>query len=294
MRYSIRHESTFEYEKEVSLCHSLAHLTARTTGRQTLVRSELAVGVAPAVLTTWVDSFGNPATAFTIQELHRTLRVGAVNVVDVHPSTPPIRGDAVPWDGAPAALRSDHRAEVVDAYGYTFDSTYVKGSPDLAAYARPSFPPGRPLLEAALDLTARIHADFTFDPSATDTTTPIAEVLRLRRGVCQDFAHLEIGCLRSLGLAARYVSGYLRTTPPPGLPRLVGADASHAWLSVFGPGFGWVDLDPTNNQVPHDAHILLAWGRDYDDVSPIKGVILGGGRHTLSVAVDVEELREEG
>jgi transglutaminase-like putative cysteine protease len=148
------------------------------------------------------------------------------------------------------------------------------------------------LLDAALDLTRRIHADYRYDPTATTTATPLEKVMELRRGVCQDFAHLQIGCLRSLGLAARYVSGYLLTNPPPGRPRLVGADASHAWLSVYCPGSGWVDLDPTNNQIPHDNHILVAWGRDYEDVSPVNGVVLGGGKHYVTVAVDVVKLNE--
>ena len=159
-------------------------------------------------------------------------------------------------------------------------------------YARESFPAGRNLLEAVLDLTARIHRDFKFDSTATTVATPLAQMLEQRRGVCQDFAHLQIACLRSQGLPARYVSGYLETVPPPGQPKLFGADASHAWASFFCPGLGWIDVDPTNNLLPSMQHITLGWGRDYSDVCPIRGVLVGGEEHTLRVAVDVVALGE--
>jgi transglutaminase-like putative cysteine protease len=285
--YYVSHNSTFHYKKEVSLCHSLAHLTARSCARQTCVRSELTMSVVPAVLVSQADCFGNPSTFFAIEEPHRTLKVSAVNVVDVHPVLPPEASATPPWEQIRDLLRTDRDPASIDAYQFTFDSPYVKADAALLAYALPSFPSGRPILAAALDLTSRIYQDFTFDPTATTTATPIAEVLRLKRGVCQDFAHLQIGCLRSLGLAARYVSGYLQTMPPPGQRRLIGADASHAWLSLYCKDHGWIDLDPTNNQIPLQKHVVLSWGRDYDDVSPIKGVILGGGRHSLAVAVDV-------
>jgi transglutaminase-like putative cysteine protease len=171
---------------------------------------------------------------------------------------------------------------------FVFDSPHVAAGGELAEYARESFMPRRPWLAAALDLLARIHRDFLYDPTATNVTTPLASVMAMRRGVCQDFAHLQIGCLRSLGLPARYVSGYLLTTPPPGQPRLAGADASHAWLAAWCPEFGWVDFDPTNNVVPSLAHVTVAWGRDYSDVCPIKGVFVGGGQHSVAVSVNVE------
>ncbi len=160
----------------------------------------------------------------------------------------------------------------------------------LAAYARPSFPRGRPWLEAIIDLTKRIHKEFVYDATATNISTPLASVMQLRRGVCQDFAHLQIGCLRAMGLAARYVSGYLLTSPPPGQPRLIGADASHAWLAAWCPGLGWIDFDPTNDLMPDLEHITVAWGRDYDDVCPIKGVFVGGGEHSMRVSVDVQKV----
>ena len=201
----------------------------------------------------------------------------------------PSAGRVDAWPGKKPATRSRRHRDAVDvaAAPYSFDSPCVRRDDRLASYAAMSFTPGRPLLEAALDLTSRIFHEFKYDPTATSVSTPTMEVFEKRRGVCQDFAHLEIGCLRSLGLAARYVSGYLLTDPRPGQPRLVGADASHAWLSVFCPGHGWVDLDPTNNVIPSMRHVTVAWGRDYGDVCPIKGVFLGGGSHWMTVAVDV-------
>lgn len=197
---------------------------------------------------------------------------------------------AIPWEEAAEALSRDYSPESLDAYQFVFESSRIRPSAQLAAYASKSFTPGRPFVEALLDLTARIHADFRFDSKATNVRTPTEEVFRKRCGVCQDFAHLEIACLRSLNLAARYVSGYLRTYPPAGQPRLVGADVSHAWLSAYCPGVGWLDVDPTNNVVPSQNHVTVAWGRDYGDVSPLRGLILGGRDHTLKVSVDVEAI----
>jgi transglutaminase-like putative cysteine protease len=184
-------------------------------------------------------------------------------------------------------VRSD--TSLLDACSFTYDSRYVRRGADLAAYASPSFAPGRAIADAVRELTERIHRDFRYDAQATTLATPLSEVLERRHGVCQDFAHLAIGCLRSLGLPARYVSGYLRTRPPAGRARLIGADASHAWVSAYCGDSGWIDFDPTNNMIPSNDHITIAWGRDYDDVSPVKGVILGGGEHTMAIAVDVAE-----
>jgi transglutaminase-like putative cysteine protease len=180
------------------------------------------------------------------------------------------------------------RPEHLSAYELCFDSPFVRAHSMLLDYAQPIFTRKRPLVEAVLELNRRINRDFKYDPSATDVSTPLGQVMRERRGVCQDFAHVAIGVLRSVGLPARYVSGYLETMPPAGQARLVGADASHAWASTFLPGFGWFDIDPTNDLIPSDRHITVAWGRDFSDVSPIRGVVLGGGHHTLSVGVDVE------
>jgi transglutaminase-like putative cysteine protease len=287
MIYKVVHKNHYYYSKNVSLCHNLAHLTARNCPGQTSLQSELQISTPPVVLTTRTDYFGNLVTFFTVQEPHKKLDVTATNVVRVHPQPLPVPGQTPAWEDARQILRAARDEETLDAYQFAFDSQYIKRDPRLVDYAAPSFPPGRPLLEGVLDLTHRIFKEFIFDSYATTIGTPLHELLEKRRGVCQDFANLGIGCLRSLGLAARYVSGYLLTNPPPGQDRLIGADMSHAWLSVFHPGFGWIDFDPTNDVIPREKHITLAWGRDYDDVSPIKGVILGGGRHSVNVGVDV-------
>ena len=209
------------------------------------------------------------------------------SLVEIRPSTPPRPNATPPWETVRDGLPLDTSSTGLDAFQFVFDSPCIRSSPELAAYCALSFRPGRPILEDALDLTHRIYHEFKYQPGSTSVNTPPSEVLRTRRGVCQDFAHVQIGCLRSLGLAARYVSGYLLTQPPPGQARLMGADASHAWLSIYIPQHGWVDLDPTNNIIPSLDHILLAWGRDYSDVCPVKGIFHGGGRHSVSVSVDV-------
>jgi len=287
MTYRVTHTTTYVYSEPVTLCHNLVHLTPRDTPYQTTRHPQLLVSPLPAVSKARTDFFGNHAQFFTVQEPHQKLAVTARSITQVTQFVPPAADATPPWEQVRATLEGDRSPQGLAAYQFAFDSPYIRTSPDLAAYAEPSFAAGRPLLDAVLDLTRRIHEDFRYDHTATTLATPIHEVLRVRRGVCQDFAHLQIGCLRSLGLAARYVSGYLLTNPPPGQQRLVGADASHAWLSVFCPGSGWIDVDPTNNLIPSQKHITLAWGRDYDDVSPIKGVILGGGEHAVAVGVDV-------
>jgi transglutaminase-like putative cysteine protease len=287
MIYHVRHTTTYEYAEAVSLCHNIAHLTPRHGPRQLCHRTSLQITPTPAVINEHHDYFGNPVTFFTVQEPHQKLIVHADHTTEVQPYFTPIVQMSPAWEDVRDQVRGDRNPELVEAYQYVFDSTYVRTGPELAEYAAPSFSERRPILEAVADLTQRINRDFRYDQRATTITTTLKELLSVRRGVCQDFAHLEIGCLRSLGLSARYISGYLLTQPLQGQSRLIGADASHAWISVFCPELGWIDFDPTNNTIPSDQHILLAWGRDYDDVSPIKGVILGGGEHTVRVAVDV-------
>ncbi len=290
MLYKSIHTSIYDYREPVSLCHNVLHLPARSGPWQARRSSELRISPPPSVMTERIDFFGNTATFATIEEPHRELSVTAVNIVEIAPVSAPMAELTPPWEFVREQLRTEVGVDVLAASQFVFDSPYVATGDRFAAYAAPSFLPGRPILAAVLDLTARIHADFRYDPSATTIATPIKEVLEQRHGVCQDFAHLQIGCLRSLGLAARYVSGYLVNRTPPGRARPVGAEASHAWVSFFCPGFGWIDLDPTNNQIPYDRYIVLAWGRDYDDVSPLKGVILGGGNHTVKVTVDIAPL----
>jgi len=271
----------------VSLCQNVAHLVPRDCSRQRAEDSILSISPDPAVIEDRVDYFGNPICYFTIQEQHRELTVSVTHRVEVWATVPPVANNTPAWELIRDRLRFDRSPPWLDAYQYTFDSRYVAADPRYAAYALHGFTTGKPIVEAVLDLTRRIHSEFIYDPRATNLTTPVAEVFENRRGVCQDFAHLMLACLRSIGLAARYVSGYLSTQPPPGKPRLVGADATHAWVSVFCGELGWVDFDPTNNQIPGDRYVLLAWGRDYEDVSPLKGVILGGGQHVVRVSVDV-------
>jgi transglutaminase-like putative cysteine protease len=249
-----------------------------------------AVVVEPTPTERWQreDYFGNPVLYIAVLAPHSVLHVRATSTVEIR-SRDGFRQleDSPPWDRIRERLQQVGSPPLLEASQFLFESPHVSFTPALTAYAAPSFAPGRPLLAAARELMLRIHEEFEFDPKATTVATPLAEVLARRRGVCQDFAHLMIGCLRSLGIAARYVSGYLLTTPPPGQPRLVGADASHAWVSVYCPETGWTDFDPTNNLLPDLQHITLAYGRDFSDVSPLRGVILGGSEQVLDVRVTV-------
>ncbi len=287
MRYRINHLTEYAYSEPVTLSHHQVHVVPLQGSGQTCQARDLRITPQPALRREHIDTFGNRASYFSIEEPHRKLVIEAYSEVTVAaPERPPLLF-GLPWETVRDRLRRDRRADVLDAYAFSFDSPFVKTSSAVLAYAEPSFPPGRALLDGARDLTHRIHSDFTYDPVATTVATPLSEVIEHRRGVCQDFAHLQIACLRALGLAGRYVSGYLLTRPPPGTARLVGADASHAWVSTYLPDFGWVEFDPTNDLIPGDEHITLAYGRDFGDVTPVRGVILGGGAHELRVVVDV-------
>jgi transglutaminase-like putative cysteine protease len=290
MIYRIVHRTTYKYKYPVSVGNHVACLKPRALPHHQLSLSELHIQPRPATRTERVDFFGNRLCFFTIQEPHRELVVEARSEVIMEGNPAPWPQLPLPWEDAAKSVPNDPSPAGREACQFGFESPRIRLQPEFAAYALQSFMPGRPMPEALLDLTARIHKDFRFDSKATNVRTPTEEVFRKRRGVCQDFAHLQIACLRSLNLAARYVSGYLRTYPPPGHPRLVGADVSHAWVSAYCPGIGWLDVDPTNNIVPSNGHVTLAWGRDYGDVSPLRGLILGGGAHTLKVAVDMEPL----
>jgi transglutaminase-like putative cysteine protease len=290
MTYRIVHKTTYTYKHPVSFGDHVTYLVPRTKPHHVCTSHELVVKPAPYALRERPDYFDNRVTFFTIDDPHEELIIEAHSKVVVDgPSTPwPEHSPA--WDEVVRSMPRDLTPAGLDAYQFVFESPRVKPGAEFAAYAAPSFVPLRPLTEALLDFTGRIFKDFRFDSKATNVRTSPDEVLRHKKGVCQDFAHLQIACLRSLGLPARYVSGYLRTYPPPGRPRLIGADASHAWVSVYCPGAGWLDVDPTNNVVPSEGHVTLAWGRDYGDVSPVRGVILGGRDHKLKVAVEMEPL----
>jgi transglutaminase-like putative cysteine protease len=290
MIYRVRHETRYDYEDPVSVSHHILRLTPRNFGRQRCRWAGISIIPQPVARATHTDYFGNSVTSFTLLEPHERLVVEATSELEVYAPPPPDFSSSPPWEQVRDGVAADHGSEGLEAYQFLFDSRRVEAKPELAGYAGESFTPGRPLLEAALDLTQRINQDFRFDTKATEVSTPVETFFEKRRGVCQDFSHLQIACMRSLGLPARYISGYLRTLPPPGRERLVGADASHAWCSTWSPGAGWVDFDPTNNCVPADGHITVAWGRDYSDVSPVHGVLLGGSEHTLDVGVDVVPL----
>ena len=287
MIYRITHRTTYRYRQPVSVGNHVACLKPRGSAKQKLIKAELDIRPLPATTAERTDFFGNRQYFFTVQEPHRELVVESHCEVKLATEAAVQRQDMA-WEEVAECLPVDLTEAGLDAYQFVFESPRVHLRPEFAAYGLESFTPGRPMQEALLDLTARIHRDFRFDAKVTNVRTPPEEVFRKRRGVCQDFAHLQIACLRSLNLAARYVSGYLRTFQPPGRPRLVGADASHAWVSVYSPGSGWLDVDPTNNVVPSDGHVTVAWGRDYGDVSPLRGLVLGGGDHILRVAVDME------
>ena len=293
MKYRVTHTTEYRYEGgEVSSSYSVAHLVPRRLAHQTCLTSELAITPTPLDYRERFDFFDNRTSFFSIQEPHRSLRVTATSEVDITPPGGQLQlQESESWNRFADRLRADPDPEIVTVRQFVLDSPLVAASPDLRAYAEPSFAPGRPLVEAVVDLTSRIHREFDYEPGSTKITTGLHEVLERRQGVCQDFAHLTIGALRSLGLAARYVSGYLETLPPPGKPKLVGADASHAWLSVFVPSSGWLDLDPTNDRVPNERYITTAWGRDYADVTPLKGVVFSSAKkQKLDVSVDVARL----
>jgi len=292
MTYRVKHRTTYEYDEPVSTSYHALRLTPRTLPHQKCHRSKLVMDPSPAFSNASSDYFGNSVVLFTLQEPHDELTVEATSEVEVLEKIFPEIGETPAWEEASALLTNHPGPEELEACQFTFESSQVRCSKQFADYGSVSFLPKMPLLAAALDLTARIHRDFKYDTTATKVTTPVEKVFEERRGVCQDFAHFQIACLRSLGLAARYVSGYLRTFAPANRERLIGADASHAWVSIYCPGSGWIDLDPTNNLVPSTSHITLAWGRDYSDVSPIRGVIQGGGQHELTVAVDVTPVDE--
>ena len=289
MTYNLIHKTIYDYASPVTVSHHAARVEPRVLPQQTVENFSLRIGPMPAVIKPRVDFFGNQVCGFSIQEIHQRLEVTATSRVTVAATTPPVPALSPDWEGVVKIFSDPVSPEVVEPYQFVFGSPLLCASPELADYARESFSPETPLLAAVADLNRRIFADFKFDPTATTVATPLEEVLAKRAGVCQDFAHLAIASLRSLGLPARYVSGYLRTRPPEGKARLVGADASHAWFAVFCPDVGWVDFDPTNNLLPAEEHITVAFGRDYSDVSPVSGVITGGGAHQVSVSVDMEE-----
>jgi transglutaminase-like putative cysteine protease len=284
MVYRTLHTTLYSYEGPVSSCLTEVRLTPRTLpGRQEIRHFRLRVLPEPATLDKRHDYYGNEVWTFSVVEPHDRLTVTAVATVELSTPPDPSPSDSPAWEEVAAALRLAATQEALEAGEFRWESPYVPHLTELAEYARRSFAPHRPILEAAHDLTGRIYRDFKYAPRTTSIETPLADVLKQRRGVCQDFAHAMIGALRSMGLAARYVSGYLKSGA-----QYTGAEASHAWVSVFVPGRGWFDFDPTNDVIPSTGHVTLAWGRDYGDVTPVKGVTTGGGEQLVQVEVRVQ------
>ena len=287
MKYRVTHTTEFIYEARVGLCYNEARLLPRELSHQKVLSTGLEIEPQPHDYYERFDYFGNRTVYFSIQQPHDQLVVTATSVVEKSDSSISEEAGVLSWEAARAQSQSDHSDDAIEAMQFVLDSPSITANDLLLDYARPSFSSGRPMIDAVYDLMQRIFHEFKYDPEFSTIATPLKDVIEHRSGVCQDFAHLAIGCLRSMGLAARYVSGYIETAPPPGKERLVGADASHAWFSAYLPGVGWLDFDPTNNQMPGERHITVAWGRDFTDVTPLNGVAFGSGEHELKVAVDV-------
>jgi transglutaminase-like putative cysteine protease len=287
MIYRVRHLTEYVYSEAVTTSHHELHLLARAAPGQTIYAERLEVTPEPAVRRDRTDWFGNRCTHLAIHERHTRLAVTSLLTLEVKAPPPATSDDERPWESARDWARAAESPDARAAIDFVLPSPRIAVVPGALELATPSFAAGRPLFDAVRDLTRRIHEEFSYDTAATDVSTSVEEVLNKGRGVCQDFAHVQIACLRALGIPARYVSGYLVTTRAEGAQRLVGADASHAWVSVRMPGGRWVDFDPTNDVVPSDRHLTIAYGRDFGDVTPMRGVLLGGGRHQLRVGVDV-------
>ena len=288
MKFEVSHRTSYQYRAPVAQSHHVIHLKPRGLTGQTVIHHSLLIEPAPVSSAEITDSFGNTSVLLQIEDEHQEFIVHARSTIEIDASAIPDVTQSPAWEDVKPTSRQSAVGMDVGVRQFVCRSRHVPVSLDIVAFAQASFRPGRPVLDGAMHLTRRIFKEFTFDPKATDISTPVSRVLETRRGVCQDFAHLAIAACRALGIPARYVSGYLMTRPPPGQAKLRGADASHAWLSVWSGEQGWIDFDPTNGIIPRGEHITLAYGRDYEDISPISGVLLGGGDQTMTVAVDVE------
>ncbi|MFA5957266.1 transglutaminase domain-containing protein [Hyphomicrobium sp.] len=287
MIFDITHKTQYRYRSTVVQSLHLVHMSPRAMPGQIVRHHSLLVEPAPASRQDGIDSFGNLDVILDIESPHKELVLLARSTVE---KLPPPKYNLVAttsWDALDYSLLRAASERDVNILLFRCASRLTTPTLEIADYASLSFAPSRPVLDGAMDLVMRIYNDFKFDPKATDVSTPVTKVFAMRRGVCQDFAHLALACFRALRIPARYVSGYLHTRPPVGRPKLQGADASHAWISVWSPECGWVDFDPTNGIIVRDEHVTVAYGRDYDDVSPISGVLRGGGEHSVDVGVDV-------
>lgn len=292
MRYRVEHRNAYRYAEAVGLNFVEARLLPRPTPTQRVLEARLDIAPAVDELREREDAYGNRVVWFSLHQPHQALTVTARCLLQRDEAAPATGAEPMPWEAAVEAMNRAADAETRLAREFCLASPRVPIDDAFTAYVRASFPPGRPLAQALADLATRVRAEFAYRPMATDLDTPLTEVLEARHGVCQDFAHLCIAGLRGLGLATRYVSGWLETTPAPDEAPRLGADASHAWIAVYAPGAGWLDFDPTNGGACGPGHLTLAWGRDYDDVVPLKGVIFGAGAHGLEVGVTVTRLAD--
>ncbi len=291
MEYQITHITEYEYFQPIAICHNIAKLLIRNTSDQQSIKTNINISPEPDRISEYVDFFGNKVLYFAIQQEHKKLTVSIQSIIEKTVSSPiqvNIYSDLA-WNEIPALLL-DVTPEHITAKQFISETDYTKTSSEIHEYALKSFINGRSFFESTKELMQRIYTDFEFKPGSTNVTTPLIEVMKERKGVCQDFAHLSIACIRSVGLPARYVSGYIETAAPEGKEKLFGVDASHAWFSIYIPNTGWIDFDPTNNIIPSQQHITIGWGRDYADITPLKGVILSSGKHKLSVSVDVRRI----
>ena len=291
MKYRVKHSTRYDYADQVNQGYNVAYLIPRECNGQRVNFSDIRIIPTPASKIKRVDYFGNVVCHFTVEKPHRTLEVIVDSEVEIAPSEPRLLSGGITCAEVRAALINGSNTEDVKASEFCFDSPMIAVTRELSEFAVDLFSPDRPFLEAVSALNSRIFNDFKYDPGFSTVATPLKDVMASRRGVCQDFAHLQVGCLRSMGIPAKYVSGYMETLPPPGQEKLVGADATHAWIAYFSPEEGWIEFDPTNDLRPGTQHIVTAEGRDYYDVTPVKGVIFGGGKGPiLKVSVDVARM----
>jgi len=291
MNYQIIHTTRYRYNQTVSLCHNIARILIRDTDNQHCHHSEVSFTPQPDIINEYEDFFGNKVIYFAIQHEHRELSVTVRSMVEKNTVATKVGNlfDNLPWEEARKIILQPGYKHT-DARQFIPVTKATTPTPEIVTYALQSFTVGRPIIEAAHDLMTRIFTDFTFDNTFSTIATPLQEVMDAKKGVCQDFAHLAIACLRSVGLPARYVSGYLETVPPPDKQKLVGMDASHAWFEIYVPEHRWLPFDPTNNMIPAQQHITIGWGRDFTDVSPLKGVVFSSGKHDMKVSVDVRRV----
>lgn len=289
MKYAVTHTTTYLYHELVSLCHNLAMLSPRDTTTQLCKSSNISISPTPEVLDSHTDFFGNKVHYFAIEQEHDKLTVTVNSIIEKMDTAANNNRDDISWEEA-KQLFQQPGAEWMKPKQFIAATAFTEPSSEIAAYAALSFTAGRLMFDAVFDLMQRIHKDFEFKAGFTTVSTPLSQVMKQKKGVCQDFAHLAISCLHAMGLPAKYISGYIETIAPPGKEKLVGVDASHAWFAVFIPGMGWVEFDPTNNKIPDEQYIVVAWGRDYFDIVPLKGVIMSSSFHELKVSVDVRRL----